>query len=588
MIGTRRLLFAVRILVPLVLLTSSLPLCADEASTPATEEASDSVPSADEPSSELSLEFVPPNPELFIAIRPSDLFDRRLLKAFQRYLSLGRGHSHPVSMTQIEQVTWVKERRDPGDKSNVSLIFDLNIIRTMEPVDWDDIVANANFDYEAIEHEGETYYKLLGISNVSIWTPNELTYIAGPDDSIRQAIERANAEPADLVVRSAWPAVGRSQLAIVLVSDALEERLENVVTRAKDGRAMAMGAVKTLVKDSETFIMALHMDGSSPLPMNMRMIVGCPNEELVAEKLKSLGAINFLLKQLIISEQKAREESGANKRVPTIADAGASLFDHTTREQVGNAAVLKISADVPTGNAVGFLISLLGDAAGIERTVLAARELDLATLPEEPEVKSAIPPGILNSPRMVARRQASAQQMEKIYTAIREYVTTHGHAPRCSYDDQQRPLLSWRVHLLPALGYAELYEQFHLDEPWDSEHNRPLLEKMPAVYGRPQTDASENAEPHAVMFVAVRDGADSASDKIESECVLFVEARREVPWTKPDEISVNEQGQPLDDIQGWHPGGIMVCLGDGSTQFVLAKEKATLRFGSVASGTAAE
>lgn len=231
---------------------------------------------------------------------------------------------------------------------------------------------------------------------------------------------------------------------------------------------------------------------------------------------------------------------------------------------------------------------MLGDAAGIDRTALAARELDLASLPEEPDVKSAIPPGILNSPRMVARRKASAEQMEKIYTAIREYVTTHGHAPRCSYDDEQRPLLSWRVHLLPALGYAELYDQFHLDEPWDGEHNRSLLEKMPAVYGKPQTNSGENSGPHAVMFVAVGDGAELASKMIGSNRVLFVEARREVPWTKPDEISVNEQGQPLDDLQGWHPGGIMVCLGDGSTQFVLAEEKATLRFGSVASGTAAE
>ena len=42
--------------------------------------------------------------------------------------------------------------------------------------------------------------------------------------------------------------------------------------------------------------------------------------------------------------------------------------------------------------------------------------------------------------------------------------------------------LSWRVALLPYLGYRNLYEQFRHDEPWDSPHNRKLIAKMPPVY----------------------------------------------------------------------------------------------------------
>jgi hypothetical protein len=38
------------------------------------------------------------------------------------------------------------------------------------------------------------------------------------------------------------------------------------------------------------------------------------------------------------------------------------------------------------------------------------------------------------------------------------------------------------VALLPHLGEKELYEQFHLDEPWDSPHNRKLLAKIPKAY----------------------------------------------------------------------------------------------------------
>ncbi len=42
--------------------------------------------------------------------------------------------------------------------------------------------------------------------------------------------------------------------------------------------------------------------------------------------------------------------------------------------------------------------------------------------------------------------------------------------------------LSWRVHLLPFLEQQELYEQFRMDEPWDSQHNLTLLEKMPEEF----------------------------------------------------------------------------------------------------------
>ena len=56
---------------------------------------------------------------------------------------------------------------------------------------------------------------------------------------------------------------------------------------------------------------------------------------------------------------------------------------------------------------------------------------------------------------------------------------------RAIFDKQGKPLLSWRVQILPFVEEGELFKQFHLDEPWDSEHNKPLIAKMPAVYAKP-------------------------------------------------------------------------------------------------------
>jgi hypothetical protein len=57
--------------------------------------------------------------------------------------------------------------------------------------------------------------------------------------------------------------------------------------------------------------------------------------------------------------------------------------------------------------------------------------------------------------------------------------------PAVVTDKTGRPLYSWRVLLLPFLHEESLFNQFHLDEPWDSEHNKTLIEKMPAVYRSP-------------------------------------------------------------------------------------------------------
>src|SRR5262245_66453972 len=50
--------------------------------------------------------------------------------------------------------------------------------------------------------------------------------------------------------------------------------------------------------------------------------------------------------------------------------------------------------------------------------------------------------------------------------------------------------LSWRVHLLPYIEQQSLYQQFHLDEPWDSPHNQMVLNSYPMppqyAYGKPR------------------------------------------------------------------------------------------------------
>ena len=75
---------------------------------------------------------------------------------------------------------------------------------------------------------------------------------------------------------------------------------------------------------------------------------------------------------------------------------------------------------------------------------------------------------------------------------MHNYHDTYGtFPPAATTDGADKPLLSWRVAILPFLEQQPLYEQFHLDEPWDSPHNKTLIEQMPQVYAIPGSPTKE-------------------------------------------------------------------------------------------------
>jgi len=62
----------------------------------------------------------------------------------------------------------------------------------------------------------------------------------------------------------------------------------------------------------------------------------------------------------------------------------------------------------------------------------------------------------------------SMNNLRHIALGMWNYYDACKHFPSpASHDRGGKPLLSWRVQLLPYLEENGLYRQFHLDEPWD-------------------------------------------------------------------------------------------------------------------------
>ncbi len=200
-------------------------------------------------------------------------------------------------------------------------------------------------------------------------------------------------------------------------------------------------------------------------------------------------------------------------------------------------------------------------------------------------------------PVVDAIAQSDCTMNEKqIALAIHNYASATGRKylfpPAYSTDRAGKPLLSWRVLILPYLDQQqELYREFHLDEPWDSPHNRALIGRMPAVYRCP-LESSADAREGKTRYVAPRSpgtifrGAQSVSIKEitdgTSNTIFFLDAgeAHAVTWTKPDDWDVPPEG--VADLFHAHPGGrdpgTCAAMADCSVRFLRARTPAkTLR-----------
>jgi prepilin-type processing-associated H-X9-DG protein len=178
-----------------------------------------------------------------------------------------------------------------------------------------------------------------------------------------------------------------------------------------------------------------------------------------------------------------------------------------------------------------------------------------------------------------ARRAECTNNLKQIVLAMHNYRESYGCLPPAAITDKNgRPLLSWRVAILPNMIATSLYNSFHFDEPWDSPHNLSLLDQMPSVYKCPSDTTLEpgmtgyqvvvgpnTAFPPDFKPLQAKDFTDG-----DSSTVLIAETRRGVPWTKPEDVPF-DMTVPLTGLgshHGYHNNGFNVAFADGSVRFL--------------------
>ncbi len=169
-------------------------------------------------------------------------------------------------------------------------------------------------------------------------------------------------------------------------------------------------------------------------------------------------------------------------------------------------------------------------------------------------------------------RARARNNMKQIALAMHNHHSAYRELPDAAIrDDEGKPLLSWRVKVLPFVEQQALYEQFRLDEPWDSDHNRKLLGQMPDVFRSPRINTKPGMTVYQVPFgdglmfsdngpTRFRDVLDGLSNSI---MLVETDAELAVEWTKPADWEVDPD-KPLKGIGIGPDGNIDVLLADGS------------------------
>jgi hypothetical protein len=216
--------------------------------------------------------------------------------------------------------------------------------------------------------------------------------------------------------------------------------------------------------------------------------------------------------------------------------------------------------------------ALLSPKLSGDRLTLAIDEKDVAAAGLFAPMSQAV-----EKARESSMRAHSMNNLKQIALAIMNYCSAYQHFPSpASRGKDGKPLLSWRVAMLPFMEQNRLFKQFHLDEPWDSPHNKALIEKMPPEFRSPRSKAAKGLTNYVVP---VGDGALYSSCWDESKfkditdgtshtlMLVEVDDQHAVVWTKPDDLPFDPQ-EPKKGIGSLYERGFAAAFCDGSVRFI--------------------
>lgn len=180
-----------------------------------------------------------------------------------------------------------------------------------------------------------------------------------------------------------------------------------------------------------------------------------------------------------------------------------------------------------------------------------------------------------------AAAASSINKVKNIATALLAYHKDKGKfPPAATLSKEGKPLLSWRVQILPYLGHNFLYKQFRQNEPWDSEHNKKFIRRIPPSFRESQENFDKGTTPFqapvgiATLFTPGGTGTNSIQIINElSNTIMLVKVPEDKTaiWTKPEDWEIDISLPAKDLLKGFSNAIVFACA-DGEVKAIPLKE----------------
>ena len=481
----------------------------------------------------IDLTYVPHDTKLLITIRPTAILSRPELAPLLNALEVTWGFGIP--MEDLRQITIAVQLLP-------SRGVDTLVLQTNQPHDFEPFIRRFVHNAKPVQYKGKTFDASPNRGAHVLYRPDDRTALVAPESTVKAIIDGNAGRLPRFLDAETWGEFQDDQL-LFAVDSAGIQGLEGG-PRGPSSPAV-LGPISPLFESTSALILGVNVDdrieAHGAAFSNDRKAAKRTKETL--EALAVLGRnLGEDLQDAFLNDPQGPRETGEAKLALLMLGTADRLLENLQIERQKKIVRLTTSVDMST-----LELGALAEATRLARTA-ALRSQSTNNLKQ-------IALGMHNFHDMYKRFPPAAAGTSKTQEPMKDY-----------------PPHSWRVALLPFVEGAHLYDQYHFDEPWDSPANRKLLDQMPSVYRHPKdppgtTDTCYFAltgpgtvfsNDEGISFAKIRDGT--------SNTLLIVEAKRSVPWTKPEDIPYDAE-KPMPELGGYFDGGFHAARCDGSVAF---------------------
>jgi beta-lactamase regulating signal transducer with metallopeptidase domain len=497
----------------------------------------------------IDLTHVNNDAKMLLAIRPAEVAKvPEIREVLDGAVREGAGPLKLFTMDGLEQITLIGlPGVEPDDWDKGAII----VLQFNKPASFEDVAKTGAWPSEAQRlpggpgtAPGQQAYGVI----------DDRTIVLGSNPMVGKYLaNRRKGEPA-IAASASWDKVRMGAVVAALDMELIRDQFRNRQPGAPGPEAM----LAPLWTDSEYVLAGIIVEGKT---VHLRAIATCHNGELAEHVADTISAATTLARN---SMRSARENE---RDIPAFARFAMETAD-------------------------GLLKSVK-----VERNEAVVVAQTKTELPKASAAAASSLLGALSGARSAAQRTQSANNLRQIAIAMHTWADAHGgrFPPPLvmGKDGKGKVPHSWRVAILPYLEQPALYEQYHFDEPWDSEGNKGVLAQMPAVFRHPQDDPKSTNSSYFVLrsekllvetpapgggafapeggfqtafsgkngmpFAQITDGT--------SNTLAVVEAKRDIPWTKPEDILFDPAKDPP-TLGGFFKEGFNAALCDGSVRFI--------------------